>query len=264
MNVADYQGTKVAYRKDGTGPALVLVHGTGGNADSNWAALTDALAGDFTIVRPDYSGSGATTDDGRRLTADYLAGQVLAAVEAAGIGRFHLMGFSLGAAIAARIAADRPSRVSSLILLAGYASVDARLMLEFELWRDLIAHDRRAMARLVLLTGFSPDVLSGWGFDGVAQAVEDTFAEQDWDGMARQVELDLRIDVRDALPLIQAPTLVLGCARDHMVSPAHSRKLAAEIAGARYSELPTGHLAPMERPDLLARHVHAFLAEQRD
>lgn len=262
MNFTDYQGAKVAYRKDGNGSALVLVHGTGGDSEANWGALTELLSSDFTIIRPDYSGSGATEDDGRTLTIDYLAGQVLAAANAAGAERFDLMGFSLGAAVAARIAADCPERVSSLILLAGFTSLDARLKLEFELWRDLIANDRRAMARVVLLTGFSPDALSAWGFDGVAQAVEDTLEGANWDGMARQVDLDLRLDASDVPAAIQARTLVLGCTHDHMVPPVHARALAAEIAGAQFAELPTGHLAPMERPDLLAQHVREFLSGQ--
>lgn len=264
MHFANYQGAHVAYRKDGAGPALVLVHGTGGDGETNWALLTEALSDEFTILRPDYSGSGATSDDGRELTVEYLAGQILAAADAAGLARFHLMGFSLGAAVAATIAAAHPDRVNALILVAGYAAPDARLKLEFELWRDLIASDRKAMARLVLLTGFSPDALSAWGMDGVTRAVEDTLAGADWDGMARQVDLDLRLDVSEALPLIQTPTLAIGCLHDHMVAPAHSRALAASIRGARYAELPTGHLAPMERPDLLAEMTRAFLQLQRE
>ena len=163
------------------------------------------------------------------------------------------------ARIALRIAADHGARVKSLVLLAGFAAPDARLQLEFELWRDLIATDRLAMARLVLLTGFSPDAISQMGFDEVQQAVEETFRNADWDGMARQVELDLEMDVSDAPGRIQAPTLVLGCTHDHMVAPSHARSLASAIAGAQYAELPTGHLAPMEQPDLLASHIRSFL-----
>ncbi|RVU36972.1 alpha/beta hydrolase [Hwanghaeella grinnelliae] len=264
MNFTTHDGARIAYRKDGKGPALVLVHGTGGDGESNFAALTALLSDDYTVIRPDYAGSGATVDDGRALTVSYLADQVLATMDALGVRKVHLLGFSLGAAIAAKIAADHPDRVVSLILLAGYASPDARLKLEFELWRDLIARDRHAMARLVLLTGFSPDALASWGVDGVASAVEETLAGADWDGMARQVDLDLRMDIQDILPRIEAPTLVTGCTHDHMVPPAHAKALAVAIRNARYAELPTGHLAPMEQPDLLANQVRAFLSGSSD
>ncbi|QKV18568.1 alpha/beta fold hydrolase [Oricola thermophila] len=262
MYFTGYQDARIAYRKDGTGPALVLVHGTGGDGEANWAALAELLRTDYTIIRPDYSGSGSTTDEGGPLTAEFLAGQVLAAADAAGAERFHLMGFSLGAAVAARIAADHADRVRSLILLAGFAAPDAYLRLEFELWRELIARDREAMARLVLLTGFSPDTVAAWGTEGVAHAVRETHDNAKWDGMARQVELDLTVDVSDALPRISARSLVIGCLHDRMVPVSHPRAMAARIPGAEYRELPTGHLAPMERPDLLAGLVRDFLADK--
>ncbi|MBY8977444.1 alpha/beta hydrolase [Rhodobacteraceae bacterium NNCM2] len=261
MHFTTFEGGRVAYRKEGSGPALVLIHGTGGDGAANWEDVTKDLSRDFTILRPDYTGSGETEDDGRALSVDYFAEQVMAAVVDAGLGEFAVAGFSLGAAVAARIAADRPDRARSLILIAGFTRPDPRLKLQFELWRDLIASDHAAMARLVLLTGFSPDTVSGWTFDTVAQAVREIVETQNWAGMARQVEVDLELDVGDAAAKIHAPALVVGGRHDHMVPPAHSRALAAAIRDAVYVELPTGHLAPMERPDLVAREIRAFLAK---
>ncbi|NVK35611.1 MAG: alpha/beta fold hydrolase [Rhodobacteraceae bacterium] len=259
MHFTTFEGAKVSYRKDGSGPALVLVHGTGGDSQSNWEDVSSELSKDYTVIRPDYAGSGETEDDGRELTVDYLAAQVLAAADDAGAERFALAGFSLGAAVAAWIASNHPKRVTKLMLIAGFAKPDPRLKLQFELWRDLIATDREAMARLVLLTGVNPDQLSSWGFEGVDQALQETVEGQNWHGMARQVELDLTLDVGDAIARITAPTLVIGCTHDHMVPPAHSRALAAAIGGASYIEFPTGHLAPMERPDLTVMEIEKFL-----
>lgn len=263
MPHVDCQGAQVAYKVDGSGPPLVLVHGTGGDSESNWGVFAERFGREWTVIRPDYSGSGATTDDGRLLTADYLTAQVVAAADAAGAETFHLLGFSLGAALAAKIAGDHPDRVRSLILLASFrSSGDARLKLQFELWRDLIATDRQAMARLIVLTGFSPDALAMLGADGVAQAVADTLAGTDWDGMTRQVELDLSINVTESVARITAPSLIIGCTHDHMVPPSHAKALAAAIPSARYAELATGHLAPMEQPEAFAELVVSFLREQ--
>lgn len=263
MRFTESDGLRVGYRQDGQGPAIVLVHGTGGDGASNWDQVAKDLARDFTVLRPDYSGSGQTGDDDRPLTVARLARQVLAAMDEAGQDRVCLVGFSLGAAIAARIAADHPERVGQLVLIAGFAQLDARLALQFGLWRDLIGSDRAAMARLVLLTGFSPAALSLWGEAAVEQAVDDMVKTQNWAGMARQVDLDLRLDVSDAPTRITAPTLVIGGALDHMVPPAHAQGLAAAIAGARYLELPTGHLAPMERPDLVAAAIRSVATAGR-
>lgn len=259
----DFQGIQVAYKVDGSGPPLVLVHGTGGDAESNWGAFVEPLGREWTLIRPNYAGSGETKDDGRQLTADALVGQILAAADAAGAQTFHLLGFSLGAALAAKIAGDHPDRVRSLILLAGFASSqDARLQLQFTLWRDLIATDRQAMARLILLTGFSPDALSALGAEGVKQAMEEILTRTDWEGMARQVELDLSIDVAGSIARIAAPTLVIGCSHDQMAPSSHAKALAAAIPSASYAELPTGHLAPMEQSRAFMDMIVPFLREQ--
>ncbi|KZM48812.1 alpha/beta hydrolase [Labrenzia sp. OB1] len=261
MHFTTFDGVNVGYRQEGTGPAVVLVHGTGGDGAGNWGGISKELSKDYTVVRPDYTGSGETGDDGRELTVEYLASQILAVVDHVGVDSFAIVGFSLGAAISVRIAADHPERISNLILIAGFARLDPRLKIQFELWRDLIASEREAMAKLVLLTGISPDALSSWGFEGVDEAMRETVETQAWLGMARQVEVDLTLDVGDAVKKIVTPTLVIGATHDHMVPPAHSRSLAASIKGASYVELPTGHLAPMERPDLTASEIRNFLSK---
>ena len=261
MHFTKLEGVRIGYRKEGNGPALVLIHGTGGDSAGNWDEVTKDLSQDYTVIRPDYTGSGDTEDDGRILSVEYFAQQVMAAVKDAGVGRFAVVGFSLGAAVAVGIAADHADRVSGLVLIAGFTKPDPRLRLQFELWRDLIASDRAAMARLVLLTGFSPDTVSSWGFDGVEQAVQDILKTQNWAGMARQVDVDLGLDVSDAVAKIRSPTLVIGGRHDHMVPPSHSKALAASINNVPYVELPTGHLAPMERPECVAREIRGFLSQ---
>jgi 3-oxoadipate enol-lactonase len=264
MPVVEVDGAKVAFRVDGSGPGLVLVHGTGGNSETNWSQVVGHLTEHRTVVRPDYSGSGETIDNGRPLTVAALAAQVVAAAEQAGAAPFDLVGFSLGAAVATYIAVEYPDFVRSVVLLAGFlSSTDARQTMQFELWRDLIHTDRRAMAGFILITGFSPNFLSRLGHAGISEAVSEIIANNNWEGMARQVELDLTIDVRDQAQHIAKPTLVIGCLHDHMVPSAHARELATLISGARYAEMTTCHLAPLEAPDEFARLVLDFLADDR-
>lgn len=54
-------GTEIAYDREGTGPPLVLLHGTGVTRDS-WAFLREHLASDFTLLVPDRRGRGASGD----------------------------------------------------------------------------------------------------------------------------------------------------------------------------------------------------------
>ncbi|CAM5463147.1 alpha/beta fold hydrolase [Eoetvoesiella caeni] len=260
MNSIDFEGTKVAYRVDGSGPGLVLVHGTGADSESNWGHLVEYLSPHWTVVRPDYSGSGGTVDKGEPLTAAMLAGQVVAAARASGAVPFDLVGFSLGAAVAAFIAAEYPELVRSVVLLAGFVSGDdTRQRMQFELWRDLSRSDRKSMARLVLLTGYSPGFVSSLDDKAIEQNLQAIVDTNDWDGMARQLELDLTIDISDQARRIAKPVLVIGCTHDHMVSSAHARRLASLIPGAQYAEMATGHLAPFEQPAQFIALVSDFL-----
>ncbi|MGB3288278.1 MAG: alpha/beta hydrolase [Burkholderiaceae bacterium] len=260
MPTIDVAGAQVAYKVEGRGPAMVLVHGAGADAVSNWEHLVGEFTGDRTVVRPEYSGSGGTRDAGGPLTLSMLAEQVLAAAHAGGKAPFDLVGYSLGACIAAYIAAEYPEQVRSVVLLAGLAGGgDSRLKLQFELWRDLIRTDRRALARMTLLTGFSPDFVAGWTRQQVDETLEMIMTTNWWEGMLRQVELVQTLDMSPYASRIAAPALVIGCTHDHVVPPSHARALAAAVPDARYVEMPTGHLAPLERPDEFVRLVKEFL-----
>ncbi|MGW0083067.1 alpha/beta fold hydrolase [Streptomyces sp. NPDC003393] len=77
--------------------------------------------------------------------------------------------------------------------------------------------------------------------------------------LLRQLDADLKVDIRAALPRIQAPTLVIGCALDALIPVEHSRELAAGIPHSRYAELECGHVARLEQPAELAQLVTEFL-----
>jgi len=251
----------VEYFVDGNGAPLVLVHGTGGNAETNWGHLVDRFSGERRVVRPNYSGSGRTLDKGGALTVERIGEEIIAAADAADAAQFDLLGFSLGAAVTAWIAAHHPARVRRLVLLAGFAnSGDTRLQCQFELWNRLIETDRRAAAQLILLTGFSPPFLSTLSREELEISIDEIVTGNNWDGMRRQVDLDLSLDVRAEARAIRCPTLVLACQHDHMVAPANSRALHEAIKPSIYRELASGHLAPLEVPDRFVEEVHRFLS----
>ena len=260
MPYVDVDGARVSYRVDGQGPGLVLVHGTGGSAETSWTEVIDRLASRWTVVRPDYAGSGDTVDGGGPLSLDVLAAQVVAAAEDAGVAPFHVLGFSLGALVAVKIAADYAERVCSVVPLGGFvSSADPRIQLQFRLWRDLIERDREAMVRLGLLTCFSAAYLGRFDAATLEQAVAADLANNDWEGLARQVELDLALDVSVEAARIERPALVIGCSDDQIAPPWHARNLAALIPGAVYAELESGHCATFEVPEDLLDLVEPFL-----
>ncbi|MGW2492145.1 alpha/beta fold hydrolase [Streptomyces sp. NPDC001606] len=252
---------QVHYDVTGTGPTLVLVHGTGSaGAELTWGQIVPAFADRHTVITPDLSGTERTTDDGAPLTVDGLAQQVIAVIEDAGARPVDLLGFSMGAPVVAAVAATRPDLVRRLITVAGWAHTDADEYMRnlFTLWRRLGQVDAESFGRSVTMTGFSRGFLNAIGRDEVEKLVPNMPPTP---GTLRHVDLDLRVDIRHLLPRIQAPTLVVGCSQDATVPVEHSRALHAAIAGSVYAEIDAGHVAFFEKRDDFAKLVREFIAD---
>ncbi|MEV6273995.1 alpha/beta hydrolase [Nocardia sp. NPDC051832] len=252
--------TRVQYEVDGQGPGLVLVHGTGGDAEKVFGNVVGHFSATRTVVRPNFSGSGETSDGGADLTVDLIAEQVAAATRAAVDGPVDLLGFSLGAVAAAAVAATRPDLVRSLILVGGWAhSTSPRDQYYFQTWAKLLDTDRELFKRFSALTGFSTAALDRFGHDGLAYSLADAWPPA---GIDRQIDLGRRVDIRRLLPQITAPTLVIGFAEDAMIPVEGSRQLNAAIPGSRLVEVAgEGHMDWFADPTGLVQLTRDFLAE---
>jgi pimeloyl-ACP methyl ester carboxylesterase len=251
----------VHYDIAGDGPGLVLIHGTAATREQ-WMPLTEAVQDRFTVVAPDYSGSGLTTDHGGPLTLADLAAEVLAAADDAGLGSFHLVGHSLGAAIATHLAGTHPGRVSSLFLHAGWVKTDVKMDAEFRYWLGLLEHGPAIFARMLPLLAFGPNYWAGTtaeANEALVTQLTGTIAP----GADRQIEVDRRVDLTGLLARITAPTIVLASLHDRLIDPAQQRALVAGIEHARYSEIDAGHGAPGEDPAGFIRAVAGFLADNQ-
>jgi 3-oxoadipate enol-lactonase len=243
---------EVAYSVQGTGPGLVLVHGTGANGTTTWSPMLARLAAARTVIVPDLRGSGATEDPGEPLDVETLAEDVLTVATDAGLEDFDITGFSLGAAVAATVAAAAPDRVRSLVIIAtAPAGTDSRTQLQFDFWKQLYSLDASLFAQYWLLAGFSPDFVAAIPPDELRRAASFPIEP----GIERQSTLNARIDLTSALPSIRARTLVIGCRHDAIVPPAQTRALADAIPGAAYLELDAGHMVILEAPRLVAAKI---------
>ncbi|GAT67797.1 3-oxoadipate enol-lactone hydrolase or 4-carboxymuconolactone decarboxylase [Planomonospora sphaerica] len=278
MPVVTVGNAQVHYTRTGTGPALVLVHGTGSaGAELTWGGIAHRFADRHTVIMPDLSGTDRTSDDGAPLTVEGLAEQVAAVIEdavdttdgagamgstgAAGTGAgpaADVLGFSMGAPVAAALAASRPDLVRRLVMVAGWVRTDADEYVRnlFTLWRRLGTVDAEAFGRSVTMTGFSRDFLNAIGRDEVEKLVPNMPPTP---GTLRHVDLDSRVDIRRLLPLVRAETLVVGCSQDATVPVGNSRDLHAAIPGSAYAEIDAGHVVFFEKPDEFVGLVRDFL-----
>jgi pimeloyl-ACP methyl ester carboxylesterase len=112
----ELDGLLLHYVEEGQGPAIVLIHGLGGFAES-WRHNIPELSGHGRVIALDLPGFGRSGKPRRAYTTAFLAQALDGFLRTLGVDRVRLVGHSLGGAVAARYALEHPARVDRLALL---------------------------------------------------------------------------------------------------------------------------------------------------
>ncbi len=193
----DVEGIRTRVYEDGSGPALVLLHGGQFGMFSSldsWSLNLPALAESFHVVAIDKLGQGHTdnpkTDDDYTLDAVY--NHALAAIDALNLENIVLLGHSRGGLPAIRIAIDHPELVSKLIIVdSNTASPDPAMASKFnaesarEIPADLSAEEN--YRRRIAANSYSPDHITD---DYVARMVEIIEMDKSKDALKRMEDLN--------------------------------------------------------------------------
>ena len=107
-----------------------------------------------------------------------------------------------------------------------------------------------------MLTAFSRSFLNTIGPAEVDKAA---LGNRPTPGALRQIEFNLRVDIRELLPRIQAETLVIGCTLEATVPVENSRDLHTAIEGSGYAEIESGHVVLLEQPGEFVKLIKNFL-----
>ena len=258
----EIKGLRIAYQRAGAGPALVLLHGGLGLDSREWRHQLAGLSDEFTVVAWDMLGCGQSSDPPEGFQASDYVDCLAAFIETLGLERPHVLGLSFGSGLALELYHSHPTLPRTLLLASAYAGWGGSLPPE-------VAEQRRQhVLRMVdlppeqwarewiptLLTEAAPaelveevaTILSEF-HPAVQRALLHAFAEQ---------------DLREVLPRIEVPTLLLYGDKD-VRSPLHvAEALQAQIPGSRLVVIPgVGHLSDMEAPERFNAEVRRFLRE---
>ena len=259
MDTVEVEGLRVAYERAGHGPPLVLLHGYVGDGPATWRPQLDGLCDDFTVIAWDAPGAGRSSDPpesfGTAGYADCLAGFV----ERLGLGRPHVAGLSFGGILALALHRRHPAVPRTLVLASAYAGWAGSLpadVTEQHLRQAMVLGDLppAEFVATLLPTIFGeatpPESVDAFG----ASMLE--FHPAGFRAMARASAENLR----DALPRIDVPTLLVYGAEDVRAPLPVAEDLHTAISGSTLVVLPdAGHACNIEVPEAFNQAVRRFL-----
>lgn len=251
----DVDGIPTAYRRGGSGEPLVYLHGGGGTRQ--WSPIHQELAKRFDVIAPEHPGYGDTP---RHEDQDSWPDFVLhydAFFRALGLEKFHLVGTSMGAWLAANLAIYYPQRYRSLTLVTPLGA--------------LIADEP-----LVDMFRFTPEEDAAALFNGRAERHQDILVQQGELEDTLQAfhentttallfwnpRYDFKLDRR--LQRVRVPSLVIGVDDDRVVGNQQAGRFAQLLPNSVFKTIPgrtgepSGHGLPFEQPQDLAEAIAAF------
>jgi pimeloyl-ACP methyl ester carboxylesterase/class 3 adenylate cyclase len=263
----------IAYQVSGGGPIdLVYAQGWISNVEYAWespdyARFMTRLGSFSRFIRFDRRGMGLSDRDVTSLTLEERVDDIRAVMDAVGSERAALLGVSEGGYMSTMFAATHPERTTALVLYGCYARNKWAPDYPWG-WTD-------EEYEKLWIEGLERDWGGPYSLESGAPSVANDEAARSWFGAYLRYSAslttakalgyqDLAVDVRELLPAVRVPTLVLHRTGDMWVKLASGRYLAEHIPGAKMVELPgDDHLPWWGDQDRLIGEIQQFLTGER-
>jgi 3-oxoadipate enol-lactonase len=252
MFVTARDGAKLHVLAQGQGDPVLWLQGLNAPA-SAWAVQLAHFAQTQLSIAPDGRGVGASDAPPPPYTTRAMAEDALEVLDRYKIERAHVVGLSLGGAVAQELALLQPGRVRSLSLLSTFACQPPRNRALLQAWRALYPEAQRtpALRRAWELQAYSWLFTDRfWRGDANMRAALKFAAAQQAqsvDGFQGQCDAALSHDTRARLPELRLPCLVVHGALDQLSTLANGHEIAGLIPDAELVVLPdVGHAVNIE------------------
>jgi 3-oxoadipate enol-lactonase len=266
MPTVDVNGQTLYYEEHGEGEPLVCIMGLATDLVA-WTLQVPAFSAAHRVIVFDNRDVGRSSRAKGPYEVADMARDVLALADALELDSFHLLGYSMGGAIAQEIACQAPARIRTLTLAVTFASGRA--------WARSLSDTWSARVRLIsreqhidelLLLNHSEEFFEN--ADAVAYMrglMLDNPHPQEPDAFARQLAASSRHDARDRLGALALPTHVIGAERDILVPVWKAKELAELIPNAELMVIEGApHSALIEQAERFNNAVLDFIGSARE
>ncbi len=267
MRVVVDDGVGLEVVEQGSGPALLLVHGFGGAKEDFWDQV-DALATRYHVVTFDHRGHGESDAPAEvgAYSLDRLAADTLAVADAVGADRFRLLGHSMGGMVARRVVLAHPGRVEALVLMdtspGPVPGIDGEIL---ELGAAMALTDGMDELKRVM-DAFQPLGTPAYERLLAERPGYQEFNDRKWATLSAVMWATMGREIRDqpdqlaALAAVECPTLVIVGEQDEPFVGV-SRDMAETVRSAELVVLTdAGHSPQFENPGAWLAALERFLS----
>lgn len=257
-------GVNLAFRVQGAGPAVVLLHGTSAN-HAVWTDVAEALADRAQVISIDQRGHGRSDKPDTGYGADDFAGDVVSILDAVGVDRALVAGHSLGGRNAWVTAALHPERVTGAVVVdyTPYVEstvldeLDVRVAAGFRSFADVEEIETYLRSRYALVLDEAVRRRARWGY---RQSEDGTWVPYASPVAMRELIAGFRTPWDAEFRAVSVPMTHLRGEHSGIVSPAAWERAQRDRPADRWVQLPgLDHYIPEERPDLVADEIAALL-----
>lgn len=259
----DVDGVRINVLDEGTGPAIVFLHGLGG-CWRDWEPQVESLSDRYRVVVIEHRGHGRSERVPGPYSTDQFATDALAVCRDLGIDHAYVVGLSMGGMIAQKLALAAPDFVDALVLCDTFTRMGRGGVEMLTAAADLV----RAQG-FGVLRDLMPADATGWSAVTMAErpwVARNNLREADGndpDCWAWAVGALVDHDTSDEVGKITAPSLVVWGAEDAGVPVKLAQPLADALGGAPVVVLDdAGHVCNLEQPEAFDRAITDFFAAQ--
>jgi pimeloyl-ACP methyl ester carboxylesterase len=266
----EVKGTTFHYKDQGTGPAVLLLHGSFGS-NRTWDVVVEEMGSGYRLIRFDQPPSGLSSDipfenEGLSLE-DFLA----AFLDEIGVDEVSLVGTSSGGIFGYRFAAEYPDRAKALIIANAPSAVVDNNATDTPFGLGVLIYISRNILH------YQPRLYWRWLLESLyaePSRLKNEVVEQYYD-IARRTQtapyvrsLFARVndttEIDGILARITTPTLLLWGAPDRVLPEEMGYQLQRKLTAIEPELIfleGTGHYPPVESPEIVADHIKRFLSK---